>query len=141
NFFTTSGSMLRRDVAVAIGGFGDWWGVQDFDLWVRVLERHSGICSRRVTVRYHVHEQQISLAKGRMLSEHREVVKAHLARTGESPRMLERWEATLVWDDLRAAMADGRRAAALRRVPGLLANPQRPIGLLSTLWLRFRARR
>jgi hypothetical protein len=141
NFFTTSGSMLRRDVAVAVGGFGDWWGVQDFDLWLRVLERHTGICSRRVTVRYHVHQQQISLAKARMLGEHREVVKAHLVRTGDSPRMLERWEAILVWDAFRAAMSEGRRGAAIRCLPGLVANPQRPIGLASTLWLRFRVRR
>lgn len=141
NFFTTSGSMLRRDVALAVGGFGDWWGVQDFDLWVRSLERYTGICSRRVTVRYHVHEQQISLAKERMLAEHRQVVKAHLARTGGSPEMLERWEATLVWDAFRAAMAQGRRGAAMRCLPGLVANPQRPIGLASQLWLRFRMRR
>jgi Glycosyl transferase family 2 len=141
NFFTTSGSMLRRDVALAVGGFGDWWGVQDFDLWVRSLERYTGVCSRRVTVRYHVHEQQISLARERMLAEHRDAVKAHLARTGGSPKMLERWEATLVWDALRAAMAERRRGAAMRCLPGLIANPQRPIGLASQLWLRFRVRR
>ena len=141
NFFTTSGSMLRRDVALAVGGFGDWWGVQDFDLWVRSLERYTGVCSRRVTVRYHVHEQQISRAKERMLAEHREVVKAHLARTGGPPHMLERWEATLVWDTLRAAMAESRWGAAMRCLPGLIANPQRPIGLVSQLWLRFRMRR
>jgi hypothetical protein len=141
NFFTTSGSMLRRDVAVEVGGFGDWWGVQDFDLWLRVLERHTGVCSPRVTVRYHVHGQQISLAKERMLAEHREVVRAHLARTGDSTQMLERWEATLAWDAFRTSMAAGRRAAAIRCLPGLVANPQRPIGLAATLWLRFRVRR
>ena len=105
------------------------------------LERYTGVCSRRVTVRYHVHEQQISRAKERMLAEHREVVKAHLARTGGSPHMLERWEATLVWDTLRAAMAERRWGAAMRCLPGLIANPQRPIGLVSQLWLRFRMRR
>jgi hypothetical protein len=141
NFFTTSGTMLRRDVARTAGGFGDWWGVQDFDLWVRVLEHHTGICSRRVTVRYYVHGQQISASAERMLAEHREVIKAHLARTGGSPKMLERWEATLVWDALRAAMAERRRGAAMRCLPGLIANPQRPIGLASQLWLRFRVRR
>ena len=141
NFFTVSGTMLRRDVALAVGGFGDWWGVADFDLWVRVLERYTAVSSRRVTVRYHIHGQQMSLAKDRMLAEHREVVKAHLARTGGSPQMLERWEATLVWDALRAAMAERRRGAAMRCLPRLIANPQRPIGLVSQLWLRFRVRR
>ena len=127
---------LWPSVASVTGG-----GLQDFDLWVRVLERYTGMCSRRVTVNYHIHEQQISRAKERMLAEHREVVKAHLARTGGPPHMLERWEATLVWDTLRAAMAERRWGAAMRCLPGLIANPQRPIGLVSQLWLRFRMRR
>jgi glycosyltransferase involved in cell wall biosynthesis len=141
NFFTASGSMLRRDVAIAVGGFHDWWGVADFDLWVRVLERHTGTCSRRVTVRYHIHEDQMSLAKDRMLAEHREVIEAHLKRTGRNRDMLERWEATLAWDALRAALADGHRRAALRHLPSVVAGPQRLIGLVSQFWLRFRVRR
>ena len=141
NFFTTSGSMVRRDAALAVGGFHEWWGAEDFDLWVRVLERYTGICSRRVTVNYHLHDAQVSLQAERMLREHRQVVRSHVERTGQSAAMLERWEAGVAWDRLRAEQAAGRRRAALRYVPRLVSGPQRPIGLASQLWLRFRVRR
>jgi glycosyltransferase involved in cell wall biosynthesis len=141
NFFTTSGSMVRRDAALAVGGFHRWWGAEDFDLWVRVLERYTGICSRCVTVFYHMHDAQVSLQAERMLEEHRKVVRAHLDRTGNSPAMLERWEATVAWDRLRAAQAAGRPRRALRYVPDVLAGRQRLIGLASQFWLRFRVRR
>jgi GT2 family glycosyltransferase len=141
NFFATSGCMVQRDVALAVGGFQKWWGAEDFDLWLRVLEEHKGICSRRVTVLYHIHAEQLSLQSERMREEHRKIVEAHIERTGSSRAMLERWEATVAWDALRAALADGRRGAALGHLPALLASPQRLIGLGTQLWLRFRARR
>lgn len=141
NFFTTSASMVRRDAAMAVGGFRRWWGAEDFDLWVRVLEQYNGICSRRVTVFYHVHDAQLSLQADRMLQEHRQVLKSHLERTGNSPAMLERWEATVAWDRLRAEQAAGRWRGSLQYVPDLICGPQRLIGLASQLWLRFRVRR
>ena len=118
NFFTTSASMVRRDAALAVGGFRQWWGAEDFDLWVRVLERYTGICSRRVTVFYQVHDAQLSLQADRMLHEHRQVLKSHLERTGNSPAMLERWEATVAWDRLRAEQAAGRWRGSLQYVRG-----------------------
>lgn len=141
NFFTTSGSMVRRDAALAVGGFHTWWGAEDFDLWVRVLERYTGICSPCVTVFYHMHDAQLSLQAERMLQEHRKVVSSHLERTGDSPAMLERWEATVAWDRLRAEQAAGRWRRALRYLPQVLGGPQRLIGLSSQLRLRVRVRR
>jgi GT2 family glycosyltransferase len=131
NFFTTSGSMVRRDAALSVGGFHRWWGAEDFDLWVRVLEQHTGICSRRVTVLYHLHASQVSLQAERMLHEHRQVVTSHLRRTGRSAAMLERWEATVAWDRLRSAQAAGQWRGAMRYAPRLVSGPQRPIGLAS----------
>jgi hypothetical protein len=141
NFFTTSATMVRRDAAIAVGGFQKWWGAEDFDLWVRVLERYTGICSPCVTVFYHLHDAQVSLEVDRMLHEHRQVVRSHLRRTGNPPAMLERWEATVAWDRLRAAQGERRWRSALRELPGLVSGPQRLIGLASQLWLRFRVRR
>jgi Glycosyl transferase family 2 len=140
NFFTTSASMVRRDDALAVGGFHKWWGAEDFDLSVRVLKQHR-TCSRCVTVLYHIHEAQLSREADRMRQEHREVVKAHLERTGDSAAMLERWEATVAWDGLPAALAAGRRRAALRYIPDLISGRQRLVGVASQLWLRFQARR
>jgi glycosyltransferase involved in cell wall biosynthesis len=141
NFFTTSGSMVRREAALAVGGFQKWWGAEDFDLWLRMLEHYTGICSRCVTVLYHIHNTQQSAQAERMLHEHRKVVNAHLARTGQSAAMLERWEATVAWDRMRAEQAAGRFRESLRYIPQLLAGRERLIGLVSQRWLRVRVRR
>jgi len=44
NVFTASACMIKRDVAIELGGFRPIWGVEDFDLWVRALEGHTGVC-------------------------------------------------------------------------------------------------
>jgi hypothetical protein len=141
NLFTASASMIARDVALAVGGFENWWGVADFDLWVRVLERHSAICSPRVTVIYHVHEQQLSLHKERMLEEHRAVAEAHHARTGASPAALERWEAVVAWDAMQAELAGGRLRPALRAARSALGGRERIAGVATQLRWRLAVRR
>jgi GT2 family glycosyltransferase len=141
NMFTASACMLRRDVAVALGGFHKWWGVEDFDLWVRVLEHHSAVCSPRVTVLYHVHDEQLSSHASRMQEGHRAVVRAHLERTGASPVPLERWEGTAAWDNMRSALALGQRRTALRHALEMLRSRQRVIGVTLLLWSRILMRR
>ena len=141
NMFAASACMLRRDVAVAVGGFHEWWGVEDFDLWVRVLEKHSAICSPAVTVLYHVHGEQVSSDFRRMHGGHREVVRAHLQRTNGSLLALERWEAIAAWDSMRALLALDRPRAAVRHVPGFVRSRHRIIGLSMLLWSRFLSRR
>jgi hypothetical protein len=141
NVFTASASMVRRDVALSIGGFHRWWGVEDFDLWVRVLEQHTGVCSPRVTVIYHLHEANLSSEGDRMQDGHRGVAEAHLERTGGSRAPLERFEAGTAWYSIRASLAQGEPLAALRRAPALFSDRQRVIGLAVLLWTRFRMRR
>lgn len=141
NMFAASASMIKRDIAVSLGGFHPHWGVEDFDLWVRVLEHYSAICSPRVTVLYHAHDQQLSLDYTRMHRGHREVVEGHLQRTGGSSTALERWEGVAAWDAMRAALAAGDRAAALGHVLGFSRSPQRLFGLMLLLWTRFLTRR
>lgn len=141
NFFTTSGSMVRRDAALDAGGFGRWWGAEDFDLWLRVLEHHTAVCSRQVTVLYHIHPEQLSGQAERMRAEHRRVVQAHIERTGHSAAMLERWEGTVAWDAFRADAASGRRRAALGHLRRAVSNRQRMIGVGTQVLLRVRARR
>jgi hypothetical protein len=140
NFFTASGCMLRRDIALALNGFRNSY-VADLELWVRVLEQYTGICSPCVTVLYHIHGDQMSGQTEHMRRAHREVARAHLERTGKATAILDQWEATLAWDGMRAALADGDWRAAWRCGPALVANPQRVIGLVSQLWLRLRVRR
>lgn len=141
NVFSASASMVRREVALAVGGFDEWWGVEDFDLWVRLIEQHSAICSPRVTVIYHVHDEQLSLHTERMLENHRAVAQAHLARTGASPAALERWEGVVAWDAMRTALAAGDRREALRLARSAMRGRDRIAGVLTQLRWRLAVRR
>lgn len=141
NFFTASASMVRRDAVLALGGFNAWWGVEDFDLWVRMLEHHSAVCSPRVTVIYHMHDEQLSLHTERMLDGHRAVAEAHRARTGASPVALERWEAVVAWDTMRAALTGGKWCEALRGAASALRGRHRIAGVATQLRWRFVVRR
>ncbi|MGA2928733.1 MAG: glycosyltransferase, partial [Solirubrobacteraceae bacterium] len=141
NVFTVSACMIRRELALALGGFRPVWGVEDFDLWVRALEQHSGICSPQVTVIYHVHDEQMSGQAQRMLRGHREVGEGHRARTGASRALLARWEGVAAWDTMRSALAAGQRRAALVRGLAVLGGSQRILGLALLLRSRFIGRR
>jgi hypothetical protein len=137
NVFTASASMVRRDAALALGGFNEWWGVEDFDLWVRVLEHHSAICSPRVTVIYHVHDEQLSLHTERMLDSHRAVAQAHRARTGASTAALERWEGVVAWDRMQATLAAGSLRDTLRNAWSALRGRHRIAGVATQIRWRL----
>ena len=112
NVFIVSACMMRREVAIELGGFRAVWGVEDLDLWVRVLERHTAVCSPTVSVVYHVHAAQMSSATDRMLAGERKVVESHLERTGASGVLLRRWEARVAGD---RGGRRSRRAGPARR--------------------------
>jgi hypothetical protein len=141
NVFSVSACMIRRDVAIELGGFRPLWGVEDFDLWVRVLERQTAICSPHVTAIYHLHDGQMSAQAEKMLRGHREVGARHYQRTGAPPAALARWEGVAAWDTMRAALAVGERRAALASVLVLLRGRQRLVGLALALWSRLLSRR
>ncbi len=142
NYFTTSGSMVRRNVALAVGGFHQWQVAEDVDLWIRVLEtHHTAICSPRVTVLYHMHSEQLSLDTDMMNEGHCAVAEAHLERTGKSSAAVERWKGTMAWDRMKAALTRGDWRAAAQLLLSMLFEPQRLVGVAVQLWLRFRVRR
>jgi GT2 family glycosyltransferase len=141
NLFTMSGCMVRRDIALELGGFHTKWGVEDLDLWVRLLERWSAICSPRVTVIYHRHDDNLSSDGRRMLLAHTEVAHAWRTRTGAASVALDRWQGVKEWDGMRLSLRVGQRRAALRSALAILARPRRIIGALILLRERFLGRR
>jgi glycosyltransferase involved in cell wall biosynthesis len=141
NMFTVSGAMIRRDVALELGGFRPVWGVEDMDLWVRVLERYTGICSPRVSVIYHVHGDQMSSRIREMQSGHRQVGESYRDRAESARVALERWDGVEAWDTMRLLLAEGDRRAALSSGAALVHGPQRIVGLVLLLWSRFLGRR
>ncbi len=143
NIVPVSAAMLRREVALEVGGFAPRHGVvEDFDMWLRLLERGTGVCSPRVSVIYHVHDGQMSTQNRRAMQlAHLETAEAHLLRIGGSRIPLQRWQAVAAWDNFRDALESGRHREAARWSAHIAVRPQRMIGLLG-MWLqRHRIRR
>ena len=141
NLFTASGSMVRREVALELGGFQPMWGVEDFDLWVRLLERQSAICSPRVTVIYHQHADNLSADGRRMLSAQHAVAAAWTRRSSGSRVAFQRSEGVMYWDSMRLALSLGQRWAALKNGLALVSTFQRTLGVAILLRDRFLERR
>jgi hypothetical protein len=141
NLFTTSGCMIRRDIALELGGFRPKWGVEDLELWVRLLERRSAICSPRVTVIYHRHDDNLSSDGLRMLRGHTEVAQEWRTRTSGTAVAVQRWGGVMEWDSMRQSLRLGQRRAALRSGLAVLSRWQRSVGLAIVLRERFYERR
>jgi Glycosyl transferase family 2 len=143
NSIPVSASMFRRDVALELGGFRPHRGVvEDFDLWLRLLERGTAICSPTVSVIYHVHDGQMSLADRRVMQlAHIEASEAHRQRTDGARAPITRWEGVAAWDNLRRAVEARKPLAGARWLAHIARHPQRAFGV-STIWVRrLRVRR
>jgi glycosyltransferase involved in cell wall biosynthesis len=143
NIIPVSAAMVRRDVAVAAGGFQARRGVvEDFDLWLRVLERGTGLCSPRVGVLYHLHDDQMSRQDRRVMQlGHLEASEAHRIRTGVSRAAVRRWEAVAAWENLRIAASAGEKRKAARWGLYIASRPRRIDGLVGILAVHHRSRR
>jgi GT2 family glycosyltransferase len=142
NIVPASASMFRRDLALDVGGFRPHRGVvEDFDMWLRLLERGTGICTPHVSIIYHVHAGQMSMQDLQTMQlGHAEAAEAHLRRIGGSRVSLERSGAVAAWDNLREALKEREHRRAVRWGAYLAARPQRVIGLLGILARRHQIR-
>ena len=132
NVVPGSGVMIRRDVALAAGGYDTaMLRCEDLDLLVRCLEHGSGLAVRDVSVIYHLHGDQLSSERTEMKSMHSYVVDRYRDRPWWSRRQAGRWKAVVAWDAFRAGggLREAARAAA------------RPLALARLLWWRYRLRR
>ena len=141
NIFTTSGCMIKREVALELGGFQPMRVVEDFDLWVRLLECHSAICSPRVTVIYHRHDDSLSADGHQMLRGQHEVAEAWTRRTVHSTVAFQRCEGVMHWDGMRLTLSLGQRRAALKYGLAILSSFQQTLGVAILLRDRFLERR
>lgn len=143
NIIPVSASMVKRDLAQQVGGFRAWRGVvEDFDLWLRILEHGTAVLSPRVGVLYHLHDDQMSMQDHRTMQvAHMEAGAAYLQRTGSAPTPVKRWEAVAAWDNFRLALSAGDRRGAAYWCWYVVSRPYRWIGLLGILRVRYLARR
>ena len=143
NIVPVSASMVRRDVALAAGGFRARRGVvEDLDLWLRVLARGTAICSPEIGIVYRLHDEQMSAQDDRTMQlAHLEAGEARRADWGGSQTPLRRFEGVAAWDNLRSAQRRGDRRAALRWGLVALRHPQRAFGAAKLLLHRHALRR
>jgi glycosyltransferase involved in cell wall biosynthesis len=109
-----SAVMIRREVALASGGYGDQRHCADFDLLLRCLERGTGVVLPDVGAIYHVHAQQVSQQREQMKASHTRIACSYAQRDWFDSRQVRRWQAAVAWDMWRAE-GGLRRAAALAR--------------------------
>jgi glycosyltransferase involved in cell wall biosynthesis len=121
----TSGVMFRRDDALAVGGFrSDLRRAQDLDLWLRLLERGTGVALPVVTNRYRVHSDQASADRPTGWQAQREILASYADRPWCTPSLRRARDTTIAWDESRANAI--KRAAMhpsdARALMRLLAN-------------------
>ena len=108
-------TMVKREVAIAAGGYNRLPRCADFDFWLRCLEHGSALVRPDVGAIYHLHEEQVSHAQEEMSAAHIRVGRSYAARDWYSTAQVERFRAVAAWDRYR--LRGGRTALALVR-PG-----------------------
>ena len=136
-----SGALVRRDIALEVGGFTPGMTrCADLDLWLRVLERGTGLVLPEPSVLYRLHEGQVSNDRGAMRRAHRDVVAAYQGRPWFDHRLLERLDGMNAWDDVNDAVRE-RDLAGIRRALRAMGRPSRLRGVAAALIVRQRTRR
>jgi glycosyltransferase involved in cell wall biosynthesis len=141
NCVPPSSAMLDRQAAIAAGGFDEELPLcADLDMWLRVLERGTGIASPRVGSIYHLHEGQVSRDSSAMRAAHLSVVAAYSDRDWCSQRLIRRCEGALEWDALRDAISARDPGGAARSAKRILMSPSRAAGVAGVVGGRRRLR-
>jgi glycosyltransferase involved in cell wall biosynthesis len=71
NFVSTSSVLMRRETVLGVGGYDiNLWYGEDLDLWLRLLERGTGVALPVVASHYIAHEQQAVRAADRWAEIH-----------------------------------------------------------------------
>jgi GT2 family glycosyltransferase len=136
NFVPASGAMVRRATVNEVGGYDTGLRYsEDFDLWLRLLQKGTAVCLARVTVVYRLHEGQKSRHRGDAGRAQRLIAQRALGHGSRAP--LERRVGVRAWDDGREALRVGEPAAAVRAFTAIARHPQRIAGVLAT-WGRRR---
>jgi Glycosyl transferase family 2 len=141
NPIAASAALVRREAVLAVGGFRPPDGVDDLDLWVRVVERGSAVISPTVGLIYRLHGAQASRHVEAIQSGHLAVARSFAGRPWWSPRIPERYVGVAAWDRLQLARARGDRREALRQARCIVGGHERLIGVLGLWRRRFALRR
>jgi GT2 family glycosyltransferase len=141
NSIVATGAMVRRDVALAAGGFDtELRYAEDFDLWLRVLEGGTAVVSPAVTCIYRRHGGQKSTTAGAPKETQARIARAYADRPWWSDALADKREAVRAYDELGTTFRSGARADAIRRAAWIAARPRRATAVGQTLAERRRRR-
>lgn len=138
---SASAAMVRTDVVRAVGGFDTTrrFG-EDWDLWLRVMERGTAVVTPQVGAVVHLHAGGKHLQGDSTSDGWRETLYAYADRPWFSRRAVRRWESIEHWDQMRGELREGRRDAALTHL-WTLCNPASVAVLARNVVRRAAARR
>jgi glycosyltransferase involved in cell wall biosynthesis len=141
NFITASGVMARRDAIVETGAYdASLQRGADLDLWVRLLERGTGVASPVPVAIYHVHAGQVTKDTSATRSAHLDLARSYAGREWMTDRVSTRARAVVAWDAFREALAGRRPREAWSCAIEIAVNPF-AVGIIGILWRRWRLRR
>lgn len=143
NFVCVSTTMMLRSAVREAGGFRSHDGlVEDLDLWIRLLERGTGVFVPLVTITYHLHEQQMSMQdEHAMQNAHVAAAMSYADREWFVPHDVERWKATASWANIQIALRQRRYRQAAKEIQSVIYNGHQLAGLLGVWLWRFLIRR
>jgi glycosyltransferase involved in cell wall biosynthesis len=140
-----SAALIRREEIETVGRFSEFrgalHGVEDVDLWLRLLERGPGFVSGRVSVLYHEHAGQMTGTSNALQTGRRMVLETYADRPWFDARLLDRWDGVMSWDAARLAQWSGDGRLAISHLARVARSPTRLRALLEELRARLRTRR
>jgi glycosyltransferase involved in cell wall biosynthesis len=139
----TSGVLFKRADAVAVGGFRpEQRRAQDLDMWLRLLERGTGLCVPVVTNRYRVHPSQASADRPTGWDAQRAILRSYADRSWCTQRVLKEREGALAWDEARLELArGGSKTAVAAKLVRVTLDPRMARGMTMLLRGRMAQRR
>lgn len=92
-FISPGQTLIRRSAIEQVGGFDpDIWGVDDYDLYLRLATTGPLLVDRRVSLYYRLHQQNASRQRDRMLANGLTLVRRHFPQRGSRlGRFAYRW--------------------------------------------------
>ena len=142
NTIPASAVLARADVAREIGGYDERLRyAEDWDLWLRILERGSGVQSSRIVCLYHVHDgQKSSAAQGPREAKSR-ILCACRGRGAITAAEARMWRGAVAWNRLGPGIRRGQALAVARAALRLMVDPVAMAGALRLVRLRAALRR
>jgi GT2 family glycosyltransferase len=130
NPIPASAVLVRRDAIVAAGGYStELRYAEDWDLWLRVLERGTGVITPRVVCIYHRHAGQKSQDAGGPSETHHRIVTSYIGRAWWSSKLEQRWTGLRLWDALEDAASQRAWWQSAKLTARLMVSPQRLVAV------------